>query len=94
MIDNLAVFINHTTLSAGLSTLNGQFSTNYPVLMAGSLLAMLPMVILYLILQKRKPQRNFQPSAQSVLYPRRKRNYGKEWRLLWNLIFVQREFLV
>ena len=44
--------INHTTLSAGLSTLNGQFSTNYPVLMAGSLLAMLPMVILYLIFQK------------------------------------------
>ncbi len=44
--------INHTTLSAGLSTLNGQFSTNYPVLMAGSLLAMLPMVILYLIFQR------------------------------------------
>ncbi len=44
--------INHTTLSAGLSTLNGQFSTNYPVLMAGSLLAMLPMVVLYLIFQR------------------------------------------
>lgn len=44
--------INHTTLSAGLSTLNGQFSTNYPVLMAGSLLAMLPMVILYLVFQR------------------------------------------
>lgn len=44
--------INSTTLSAGLSSLNGQFSTNYPVLMAGSLLAMLPMVVLYLIFQK------------------------------------------
>lgn len=44
--------INATTLSAGLSSLNGQFSTNYPVLMAGSLLAMLPMVILYLIFQR------------------------------------------
>jgi multiple sugar transport system permease protein len=40
------------TLSAGLSTLRGQFSTNFPVLMAGSLLAMLPMVILYLIFQR------------------------------------------
>ncbi len=40
------------TLSAGLSTLKGQFTTNFPVLMAGSLLAMLPMVVLYLIFQK------------------------------------------
>lgn len=44
--------INSTTLSAGFSSLNGQFSTNYPVLMAGSLLAMLPMVVLYLCFQK------------------------------------------
>ncbi len=40
------------TLSSGLATLKGQFSTNFPVLMAGSLLAMLPMVILYLIFQR------------------------------------------
>ena len=40
------------TLSSGLATLRGQFSTNFPVLMAGSLLAMLPMVILYLFFQK------------------------------------------
>lgn len=40
------------TLSAGLSTLNGQYSTNFPVLMAGSLLAMIPMVVLYLLFQK------------------------------------------
>ena len=44
--------INMMTLSAGLSTLRGQFTTNYPVLMAGSVLAMVPMVILYLIFQK------------------------------------------
>lgn len=40
------------TLSSGLSTLRGQYSTNFPVLMAGSLLAMIPMVILYLFFQK------------------------------------------
>ena len=40
------------TLSSGLATLRGQFSTNFPVLMAGSLLAMLPMVILYMIFQR------------------------------------------
>ena len=39
--------LNMMTLSAGLSTLNGQYTTNFPVLMAGSLLAMIPMVILY-----------------------------------------------
>lgn len=44
--------IKATTLSAGLSSLNGMFSTNYPVLMAGSLFAMLPMVILYLFFQR------------------------------------------
>ena len=44
--------INMMTLSAGLSTLRGQFTTNYPVLMAGSMLAMIPMVILYLVFQK------------------------------------------
>ena len=40
------------TLSSGLSTLRGQFTTNFPVLMVGSLLAMLPMVVLYLIFQR------------------------------------------
>ncbi len=44
--------LNKMTLSAGLSTLRGQFTTNYPVLMAGSMLAMVPMVILYLVFQK------------------------------------------
>ncbi len=40
------------TLSSGLSTLRGQFTTNVPVLWAGSLLAMLPMGVLYLIFQR------------------------------------------
>ena len=40
------------TLSSGLATLRGQFTTNFPVLMAGSLLAMLPMVILYMFFQR------------------------------------------
>lgn len=44
--------LNMMTLSAGLSTLNGQYTTNFPVLMSGSLLAMIPMVVLYLIFQK------------------------------------------
>ena len=44
--------LNMMTLSAGLSTLNGQYTTSFPVLMAGSLLAMIPMVILYLLFQK------------------------------------------
>jgi multiple sugar transport system permease protein len=44
--------LNMMTLSSGLATLRGQFSTNFPVLMAGSLLAMIPMVVLYLIFQR------------------------------------------
>jgi multiple sugar transport system permease protein len=44
--------LNMMTLSSGLATLRGQFTTNFPVLMAGSLLAMLPMVILYMIFQR------------------------------------------
>ena len=44
--------LNMMTLSSGLATLRGQFSTDFPTLMAGSLLAMIPLVILYLIFQK------------------------------------------
>ncbi|AZP04814.1 carbohydrate ABC transporter permease [Jeotgalibaca ciconiae] len=40
------------TLSAGLSNLQGQFMTNYPELMAGSVISILPMIILYIIFQK------------------------------------------
>ncbi|RDG37759.1 carbohydrate ABC transporter permease [Streptomyces corynorhini] len=40
------------TLSAGLATLQGQFQTDYPVLMAGSLLASLPVIAVFALLQR------------------------------------------
>jgi len=40
------------TLSVGLASLQGQFQTNYPVLMAGSLLASIPLVLVFVALQK------------------------------------------
>ena len=40
------------TLSVGLSSLQGQYLTNYPILMAGSFLAILPMLLLFMFLQK------------------------------------------
>ncbi|TXK85045.1 carbohydrate ABC transporter permease [Paenibacillus sp. N3.4] len=40
------------TLSVGLSSLQGQFGTNFPVLMAGSLLALWPMIALFIASQK------------------------------------------
>ena len=51
LVDNTD--INLMTLSSGLATLKGQFTTNYPVLMAGSLFAMVPMLVLYLIFQRK-----------------------------------------
>lgn len=39
-------------LSAALAKLQGQFGSNYPELMAASLIACIPMMILYLIFQK------------------------------------------
>lgn len=44
--------LNMMTLSSGLATLRGQFSTNFPVMMSGALLAMVPMVVLYLFFQR------------------------------------------
>ena len=41
-----------TTLTAALSRLQGQFGNNYPQIMAGALMAVVPMIILYLIFQK------------------------------------------
>jgi multiple sugar transport system permease protein len=43
--------INKMTLSAGIASLQGEFLTEYPVLMAGSVLAVLPMVVLFIIFQ-------------------------------------------
>ncbi|MEV0459614.1 carbohydrate ABC transporter permease [Catellatospora methionotrophica] len=40
------------TLSAGLASLQGQFQTDYPVLMAGSLLASLPVIVLFTVMQR------------------------------------------
>ncbi|MGL5259656.1 MAG: carbohydrate ABC transporter permease [Lachnospiraceae bacterium] len=39
-------------LSAALATMQGQYSSNYPQLMAASLIACVPMIVLYLIFQK------------------------------------------
>ncbi|MFI1677854.1 carbohydrate ABC transporter permease [Streptomyces sp. NPDC020607] len=39
-------------ISAGLTSLEGQYETNYPVMMAGSLIASLPMLVVYLFLQR------------------------------------------
>lgn len=44
--------LDKLTLSSGLSTLRGQYAVNYPNLMAGSVLAMIPMIIIYVIFQR------------------------------------------
>ena len=40
------------TLPVGLATLQGQHGTDYPTLMAGSLLASLPLIVIFVLLQK------------------------------------------
>ena len=40
------------TLPAGLSSLNGAFDTNYPVVMAGATIASIPVLILYIFVQR------------------------------------------
>ncbi|WP_254446083.1 carbohydrate ABC transporter permease [Ruegeria sp. HKCCD7255] len=40
-------------LAAGISTLNGEYTIDYPMLMAGSLMAQLPMIVLFFLLQKK-----------------------------------------
>ncbi len=44
--------ISTMTLSAGLANLMGQFVADYPVFMAGSVMAIVPMVILFILFQK------------------------------------------
>jgi multiple sugar transport system permease protein len=39
-------------LAAGMASLQGQYSTNFPQLMAGSMIAILPMLIIFIIFQK------------------------------------------
>ncbi|MBA3414285.1 MAG: carbohydrate ABC transporter permease [Chloroflexia bacterium] len=40
------------TLTVGLATLGGQFQVNYGMVMAGSVLSVLPMVVLYMLFQR------------------------------------------
>lgn len=44
--------VDMMTLSAGMTSLQGQFGTKYPLVMAGATLAMVPMMVLYLFFQK------------------------------------------
>jgi multiple sugar transport system permease protein len=44
--------IDKMTLSAGINSLRGQFTTQYPTIMAGSTLAMAPMMVIYLLFQR------------------------------------------
>lgn len=44
--------IDKLPISSGLALLQGQYYTNYPQLMAGSIIAIAPMIILFLIFQK------------------------------------------
>jgi len=41
------------TLSAGLASLQGQYLTDYPVLMAGALMATVPVIVVFVVLQRR-----------------------------------------
>lgn len=41
-----------TTLSAGLAKMQGQYGSDYPTMMAAAVLAIVPMVIIYIIFQK------------------------------------------
>lgn len=43
---------NKMTLPIALSTLNGQYATEYNVLMAGSLISMIPIILIYCFAQK------------------------------------------
>ncbi len=44
--------IDKMTLSAGLASLKGEHFINYPVNMAGAVLAVLPMIVIFIIFQK------------------------------------------
>ena len=41
-----------TTLSAGLAKMQGQYGSDYPTMMASAVLAIIPMIIIYVIFQK------------------------------------------
>ena len=41
-----------TTLAAGLAKMQGQYNNDYPTMMAAAVLALVPMIVIYLIFQK------------------------------------------
>ncbi len=41
-----------TTLSAGLAKMQGQYNSDYPSMMAAAVLAIIPMIVIYIIFQK------------------------------------------
>ena len=43
---------NKMPLSSGLALMQGQYTTNYPELMAGAMIAILPILIIFLFFQK------------------------------------------
>jgi multiple sugar transport system permease protein len=43
----------HRALSVGIASLNGQYVIDYPVMMAASLMAMAPILILFIVMQRR-----------------------------------------
>lgn len=43
----------HRPLSVGIASLYGQYVIDYPVMMAASLMAMAPILILFILLQRR-----------------------------------------
>lgn len=46
------ISLDKMTLSAGLASLQGQYVSNYPQLMAGSVIAIVPMIVLYVLFQR------------------------------------------
>lgn len=44
--------VQTTTLAAGLAKAQGQYSSNYPQMMAAAVLAVVPMIVIYVIFQK------------------------------------------
>ena len=44
--------VETTTLAAGLAKAQGQYSSNYPQMMAAAVLAVIPMIVIYMIFQK------------------------------------------
>ena len=44
--------VQTTTLAAGLATAQGQYGSNYPQMMAAAVLAVVPMIVIYIIFQK------------------------------------------